>query len=235
MDSLITFLNSTGKSFVDFSTSMLIQSSVLIVVLLVLDLILRKKVRAVFRYCIWMLVLVKLVLPTTFSSPTGLGYWFGDNISGIVSKYSLISEQAALTLPSIEPLSEIAPSETAVTALPSINTVNEPMANIPAESVVADLAATISLSWQGFVFLGWLAIVIAMALLLIQRIFFVRGLLAQSKDPSESMVGMLEHCQKQIRIHRQVNLKLSPVAASPCVCGLLRPTILIPQNLPKKN
>ncbi|MHC4754557.1 MAG: M56 family metallopeptidase, partial [Planctomycetota bacterium] len=78
MDNLITFLNTTGKTFIDFSTPMLIQSSVLIIVLLIVDLLVRKKVRAVFRYCIWMLVLVKLVLPTTLSSPTGLGYWFGD-------------------------------------------------------------------------------------------------------------------------------------------------------------
>ena len=78
MNSLITFLNTTGKTFVDFSIPMLIQSSVFIIVLLALDLLIRKKVRAVFRYCIWILVLVKLVLPTTLSSPTSVGYWFGE-------------------------------------------------------------------------------------------------------------------------------------------------------------
>ena len=62
MDSLITFLNTIGKSFVGFSSSMLIQSSVLIVVLLILDAFLRKKVRVVFLYGIWMLILVMEVL-----------------------------------------------------------------------------------------------------------------------------------------------------------------------------
>ena len=38
----------------------------LIIALLVLDFIIRKRVRAIFRYCIWMLVLAKLVLPTSF-------------------------------------------------------------------------------------------------------------------------------------------------------------------------
>ena len=77
MDSIISYLNSAGKTFIDFALPMLIQSSVLILILLGLDLILRRKVRAVFRYCVWLLVLVKLVLPTTLSAPTGLGYWLG--------------------------------------------------------------------------------------------------------------------------------------------------------------
>ena len=62
MNSLITFLNTTGKSFVDFAGPMLIQSSLLIIVLLALDLLARNKIRAVFRYCIWMLAMRKCVL-----------------------------------------------------------------------------------------------------------------------------------------------------------------------------
>lgn len=94
MDGLITFLNSTGKSFVDFALPMLIQSSMLIIVLLGLDLILRKKAKAVLRYWIWMLVLVKLVLPTTFSSPTSPGYWFGGKLPGIVTEKSFTAEES---------------------------------------------------------------------------------------------------------------------------------------------
>jgi len=234
MDSLITFLNTTGKTLVDFSTPMLIQSSVLIAVLLVIDLLARKKVRAVFRYCIWMLVLVKLLLPTTLSSPTGLGYWFGDKISGIVSEKPLVTEQTAPMLPGIESVSETVPPETAITILPQISTAHEPIAKIPAEPAIASLPATVSLSWQGFAFLGWLAAAGAMVLLLIQRMFFVRELLAQSKDPDNSMVDIFKQCQKQMKVRGQVNLRLSPVAGSPSVCGLFRPTILIPQNLPDK-
>ena len=98
MDSLVTFLNSTGKSFIDFAGGMLIQSSVLIIVLLILDFVLRKKVRAVFRYGIWMLVLIKLVLPTTLSSPTGLGYWFGDRFTIAEAEQSNV-ESIAIEVP----------------------------------------------------------------------------------------------------------------------------------------
>ena len=234
MDSIITFLNTTGKSFVGFSISMLIQSSVLIIILLILDLLLLKKFRAVLLYCIWMLILVKLVLPTTLSSPTGLGYWFGDNVPGIITEKASIPEQTASIPQRIEPVSETIPSGTGIAALPLAGTSPEPAADTSAKFTLAASPASTTLSWHGFAFLGWLAVMTAMVLLLIQRMFFVRSLLAQSKNPNDSIVDIFKRCRKQMGVHRSVFLKLSPVAASPSVCGLFRPTILIPKNLPGK-
>ncbi len=232
MDSIITFLNTTGKSFIDFSTSMLIQSSVLIIMLLLLDFLLRKRVRAVFLYCIWMLILVKLVLPTTLSSPTSLGYWFGVELPGIITQKASIPQQTAPIPQRIEPVIETIPSGTGIAALPSAGASPELAADdTSAKFTVASSPAKASLSWQGFAFLGWLAVVIAMVLLLIKRMFFVRGLLAQSKKPNDSMLDIFERCCKQMRVHRSTFLKLSPDVASPSVCGLFRPTILIPQEL----
>jgi beta-lactamase regulating signal transducer with metallopeptidase domain len=231
MNSIITFLNTTAKSFVGFSISMLIQSSVLIIILLILDFLLRKKFRAVLLYCIWMLILVKLVLPTTLSSPTGLGYWFGDEVPDIITEKASITEQTALILQRIEPVGETIPSGIGIAALPSTGTSPGPTADTSDKFTVTASPASASLSWQGFAFLGWLAVMIAMVLLLIQRMFFVRGLLRQSKNPDDSILDIFKRCRKQMGVHRSVFLKLSPVVASPSVCGLFRPTILIPKNL----
>ncbi|MHC4638794.1 MAG: M56 family metallopeptidase, partial [Planctomycetota bacterium] len=246
MDNLITFLNTMGKTFIDFSMPMLIQSSVLIIILLIVDLLVRKKVRAVFRYCIWMLVLVKLVLPTTLSSPTGLGYWFGDKFEFAnaevtepvepIEKVPWIHKKVEHEIPVQPALSgklDVAGNEIKSAEWP--RTFVEPQIDpVPINSDAAASPVTVSLSWQGFAFLGWVAAVMAMVLLLIQRMFFVRGLLAQSKTPSGSMTCAFQQCQQQIKIRGKINLKLSPVAASPSVCGLVRPTILIPENLPSK-
>ena len=98
MDGITTFLNLAGKSFVDFALEMLVQSSLLIIVLLVLELFLRKRVRAVLRYWLWMLILVKLVLPTTVSSPTSIAYWIGDRLPGIFpDKQVAVEEPATIT------------------------------------------------------------------------------------------------------------------------------------------
>jgi len=234
MDNFITFLNTTGKSFVDFSISMLIQSSVLIFVLLLLDLILRRKFRAVFLYCIWVLVLVKLILPTTLSSPVSPGYWFGVDLPGIITQDASISQQTATIPQRTEPVIKTIPSETGTAALPSAGPSHKPANDTSAKFTNPASPAAVSLSWQSFVFIGWLVVVIAMVLLLIQRMFLIRGLLAQSKSPNDSMSDIFEQCRKKMGVHRSISLKLSLVAASPSVCGFIRPTILIPQHLPDK-
>ena len=141
----------------------------------------------VVLYGIWMLVLVKLVLPTTFSFPTGLGYWFGNKIPSIVTeKSSSIPQQMGSTLQRIKPERETIPYGLKITDLSSFRTSPEPIAGTTANFTVAASPATTSLSWEGFAFLGWLSVGTAMVLLLLRRMFLVRGLLAQSKTRKNS-------------------------------------------------
>ena len=52
MHVILDQINALGKTFVDMALPMLVQSSLLIIVLLVLDRVLRKRVRATVRYWI---------------------------------------------------------------------------------------------------------------------------------------------------------------------------------------
>ena len=80
MNAVVQTVNSAGWSFVNFALPMLIQSSVLILIVLLVDLALRRRVRAVFRYWIWLLVLLKLVLPPSLVSPFSVGAWLGETL-----------------------------------------------------------------------------------------------------------------------------------------------------------
>ncbi len=100
MDAILEQINSMGKGFVEFAFPMLVQSSVLIVILLLVDLAVRNRVRAVFRYCIWMLVLAKLVLPSSLSSPLSFGYLFGDSLENVtVSSMTATAETGQMSQP----------------------------------------------------------------------------------------------------------------------------------------
>jgi len=76
MHVILEQINTLGKTFVELALPMLVQSSLLIIVLLVLDRVLRKRIRATVRYWIWMIVLVKMLLPTSLALPTSPFYWF---------------------------------------------------------------------------------------------------------------------------------------------------------------
>ena len=227
MNTIVEHINSAGLSFVEFAVPMLVQSGVLIVILLLADLLLRKKVKAVFRYWIWMLVLIKLVLPASLSSPLSLGYLFGDKLT-----YQNLSEATSSPQPNegvsdginsiyIQPKPYISP------VMPGLSDV-KPAA---AEPAGLPMVPVTPLSLQGIVFLVWLSVVIAMGLLLLQRALFVRGLVAQAEQAPRMMADALEYCRASMKVKFRVGLKVSPNATTPSVCGLIRPVILVPWNL----
>ena len=79
INSVITYLNHFGAVFFSHAAAMLVQSSILICVLLGLNALLRKHVKALWRYCLWMLLFAKLIIPPSFALPTGVAYWIGQD------------------------------------------------------------------------------------------------------------------------------------------------------------
>jgi len=249
MTAIVEIINAAGGAFVDFALPMLVQSCVLILVLVAVDLVLRKRVRAVFRYCIWMLVLVKLVLPPSAWSPVSVGTWLGDPLKAPADAlFQLVEPRPAgpageSRTMAADILSQGVPAFTAAPVSPVDN--SYPQSARPPErdngwadpdSELLPGAAPVpstgpALSWQGLVLLSWAAIGVALLLLLVQRAFFVRDLVADADDASAALQDELNRCRTQIGLRGEVTLKLSALAGSPAACGLIRPTILIPQSL----
>jgi beta-lactamase regulating signal transducer with metallopeptidase domain len=245
MTDLLNILNKTGESFCDFSLAMLVQSCVLIVVLYAIDLLLRKHVRAVFRYCIWMLVFVKLVLPTTLSLPTGIGYWYGPDVSTPISE---VQTPVPVETAAVEPIDQVHNVTVEVPAAPAIsrnldasgNAVKSaeysrdyaevPVQHIQTASVAAPVE-TVAITWQAVVFLIWLVGVLALSMLLFQRFLFVKSLLAQSEKASGRLDETLRKCCEQVGVKKNIELRLSKNMLSPAACGLSNPVILMPGAL----
>ena len=214
MGELIRGLNTAGQAFVALAGSLLIQSSVLIVILAVLDLLLRRRVKAVVRHWIWLLVLVKLLLPPSLSLPTSLVSWVGSQLP-----------KTALVFFTPEVVSRVAPASTSVTPRPQAVTglVSE-AASLP----TAPVQPAVLPAWQALVLLAWVVAVLLMGALLIQRVSFVHGLMTQSQEAPDSLRVLLEQCRRQMGLRSSVGIRLSGLSASPCVCGLWRPVILMP-------
>ncbi len=225
MSNVLELINSAGKGFVEYAWPMLWQSGVLVVILLAADYVLRRKVGAVFRYGLWMLVIVKLVLPTSLSSPVSIGQF-------MVVPAGLV-KMAGHGKPQAGNISGIRLSSGA-TAKSQLNTLSaEQLALLkrPVSSLSQSNELSGMLTWQSGVLLLWAIVVCAMLLLLMQRVMFVRGLVRQSKEAGGEMRDTLEDCRKIMGVGGYVGLKESPSAASPAVCGLFRPVILLPRWL----
>jgi beta-lactamase regulating signal transducer with metallopeptidase domain len=68
-------LNLWGEQALRFAWPMFWQSSLLILILFATDFLLRRKLRPAVRYGLWLLLLVKLILPPTLALPTSVAWW----------------------------------------------------------------------------------------------------------------------------------------------------------------
>ncbi len=256
MNAVVQTINSAGRAFVTSALPMLVQSSVLILILLLVDLVLRRKVRAVFRYWIWMLVLLKLVLPPSLWSPVSFGTWFGRTLEVPTVALEEPAEpprEELPVLPGWQPQAQLgdglrptrdniiggyAPTSGVAAASDSLPMetpdtgraiVLEPD-RLPAVPAMTPEPAP-SLTWQGLALLVWATTAIALLLLLVQRALFVKDLVAQADPAPDSLQKALDACRGRMGLTGRLTLKISPNATSPAVCGLLSPVILIPRNL----
>jgi len=251
INNYLTTLNNFGRGFCNYSAGIFVQSSLLIILLLLIDFLLRKRVRATLRYWIWMLVFIKLILPPTLCLPTGIGYWCGDYLSSdsIIKQVSTQAKQETIEIPVkqdfqipsempfiYEPdkTAEITESQNSK-EYAEVPQISPPLSEIEtATPVIDESPASNPVAWQAIVFLIWLVGVLIISVLLIQRVLFVRGLVAQSQPSDEELMEIMDQCRGSLGVRRNIELRLSGNISSPAVCGLINPAILVPQNLIKK-
>jgi len=252
INNCITALNNIGRAFCNYSSGVFVQSGLLIVLLLLIDLMLRKRVRATFRYWMWTLVFVKLILPPTLSLPTGIGYWCGDFLSSdssIFRQASITAQQESFEIPAIQVFPESS-------EVPAINgsmdsygmTISQHSTEsaqvtqiLPSKAMVETTVPEVPknptlnpITWQAVVFLAWLIGVLVISVLLIQRMLFVKRLIAQSVPSDERLSRILNICRRQLGIGRHIDLRFSNNISSPAVCGLFKPILLMPAALDGK-
>jgi beta-lactamase regulating signal transducer with metallopeptidase domain len=230
VDSGINLLNNMGQAFCAHAGSAFVQSSVLIVVLLALDLLLRKRVRAVVRYSIWMLVFVKLLLPPTLSLPTGMGYYWPRSTA---VHQKMMAEETISTAPATlvrsQPIPRTAPSEDVIEVSDAVT--GPVSAALPPTSLASVRPAV---AWQAAVFLGWLTGVVLLGICVARRVRYVGKLVRASTPAPNSLQEALAQCAAKLGLRRCPQLRLSDDAPGPVVCRLLSPVVLMPTTLADK-
>jgi beta-lactamase regulating signal transducer with metallopeptidase domain/TolA-binding protein len=228
LNACVAGVNDVGRGFCTHAAGMFVQSGVLIVVLLLVDLVLRKRVRATLRYWIWMLVFVKLLLPPSLSLPTGIGYWVG----GYATRPASMSPPAPQMEETHAPvMASPQPEVTVPTGVPPAQTVAAEIRPVTREPVESIAVRGERLTWQGGVFLLWGVGVLVLTARVTQRLYFVRRLIAQAEPAQGPWLDLLDQCCGRVGVCRRIGMKASIRSFSPAVCGLWRPTILMPASL----
>ncbi|HVU27355.1 MAG TPA: M56 family metallopeptidase [Verrucomicrobiae bacterium] len=203
MNSFIETLNHWGDNFLDFAGTMLWQSSLFIVILFALDFLLRRKIRASIRYTLWLVLLLKLILPPTLALPTSPVWWLYKTPAAIQSKPQFQNFTITYDSQSLPAIPENLPTFTPP----------KPKLNISAWLLLISLFVSAAL-------LLWL----------LARWWQVARQ-ARRAEISEHLTILAKEVRQFAGIKLNPAVKLAANTMSPAVCGLFRPVILIPQSL----
>jgi beta-lactamase regulating signal transducer with metallopeptidase domain len=203
MSSFIETLNQWGGNFLNFAWPMLWQSSLLIAVLFAFNYLFRRKVRASIRYALWLVVLVKLCMPPMLALPTSPAWWLHK------------APPPALAKP--------APHYTVTYndgPLPEASLVPLPAYVPPKPAMMPAAWLLLASAVISSFLLGWLLV----------RWWQITRVIRRAKT-SGRLVALAGETQTVAGTKFNVQVKLTSNPMSPAVCGLFRPTILIPQSL----
>ena len=203
MTSFIEILNHWGDHFLNFAWPMLWQSSLLIAIIFALDVALRRKIRAAIRYALWLMVLVKLLLPPSLALQTSLAWWLmpSPQPPAMPQKTSYVVTYGEQTAPTLPPQFQPAPAPI------------QPRMSAAAWALTASVAVSAGL-------LAWLLV---RWLQINQKV--------RRANVSTELIPLLDEARRLTHLRPGIRLKLTEDSMSPAVCGLFRPVILLPQSL----
>jgi beta-lactamase regulating signal transducer with metallopeptidase domain len=204
MNTFIETLNRTSEGLPHLAWQMFWQSSLIIAVVFALDLALRRKARAAVRYALWLVVLIKLLLPPTLALPTGIAWWLrpGERLPAVVQAKEVVITYPDNVIPFHRPII----SATLVPPAPR-------------------------LSVQAWIFVFASAISAALLAWLLTRWIQISRTVRQATEPGDSIPAVLEDARRTISINSHVCVRITKEKMSPAVCGLFRPVILLPESL----
>jgi len=245
MEWILIQVNMMGKAFVGLMLPMLLTSAVLIGVVLLVESALRRRVRAGLRYWLVTCVLAYLVfIPLLSLNPPSTHWPTGGGPS--VALLRFLEPQAAYADPTSStpashthaPLSLPATGQTgsqpvAADTRGSAQTTKGGIGERPRTLGVPDASPGVQgpFSWQGAVFLVWLAGVVVMSVVLLGRARGACKRLDCVLAANNLMGDILLYCRKRMGVQQKVRLKVGPAGTRPAVCGLFRPVIVVPRNL----
>lgn len=189
-----------------FAWQVLWQSSLLVLALWWLDLVLKRRVRASVRYGLWLLVLVKLLIPPSFSAPSGLAWW--------------------IRPPQISPGSASRPA-----ASMRVSYVDAPPATLPQAGVFSKPAKAPGCSMTTMGAAGSLFVTAALLAWMAWRQRQLAAILRRASPAPAALEDLLTEARRALKARQPVRLLVTSEPVSPALCGLLRPTILLPESL----
>ena len=229
-------LNAFAESWIHFMIGGLVDAGILLVLLCLLWLLLYRRVSAQFGYCLFLLVLFRVVLPLPVTLPPWCKHLSPTHMIAQVLQTSgtepPLSQRPVSQRPTLQtPVSQRPTMTDDVTIVSAGDPSHLRPSQPPVFSTTDAAAPQPPLSAAAQVMLVWGAIVVCLLAwtLVIQRRLW-RVLRRATEIKSERFEFDFDELRRRVGVRQPVTLLTSNELVSPAVAGLWRPRILLPAN-----
>jgi beta-lactamase regulating signal transducer with metallopeptidase domain len=229
---MMQLINQFAEGWFSWQVSMLWQAGLLIAIVAMIDLLIKRWAWPQVRYALWMLILVKLVLPPSLTSPISFTAEVPFAIEHLMTKINkpqisqqTVEKQAEIALPSLPEAGKARNDEIlrfAQNDNRAQNDVAVPAAKPPATSKQL-------ITWKVYVMFVWLGGAGILTGWLVMRL---RGLRREHLESEQILPERLEELlaatAKKLNLRRIPQVILTDRVCCPAVFGVFRPVLLMP-------
>ena len=196
-----------------------VQVSILVCIVLLVKILLRNRLAPRWHYCLWLLVIVRMVMPAAPQSS--------------FSVFNLIGDTTEHTI--MAPVEEI-PQVVYAEETP----VEEPLTTAEVSEPIAATQAVEREETSAFVFpplaellpIIWLVGALVLAVYVFAGNFRLWSIIKLKRPVTDSgVLDLLEDCKAQMKIHTPLVVVETDKVSSPALFGFLRPRLLLPEGM----
>ncbi len=233
---MINAINNISLSWWSWMIAMFWQVGLLIILIACIDAIIKRWAWPQLRYALWLLVLLKLILPPSLSVPGSLTERIQPEVSRIIDR--TVSKPVTITeYPPIIIASESAATAQAIASQPESTfrlQTSEPVFESYTTSFEVDTPErSVGLLWQSYAFFIWLLGIVILGGWLLSRLYRLRtgqSLNASSCSIPQSFHKTMSRCAQQLRLRRVPRIVVTDKVVCPAVFGIFRPVLLMPRK-----
>jgi beta-lactamase regulating signal transducer with metallopeptidase domain/ketosteroid isomerase-like protein len=222
---MIDLLNSISQSWWNWMAPMFWQVSLLIIIISVIDLLIRNWVWPQIRYVLWSLILLKLLIPPTWTTNSSVIPNIQLAIENNIGVELVNKDEAQPHLPGSESLTKpIIQDETKL---------NEKSFELNDQNKNLSISQLSNLSWRFYLMAVWILGIALFAGLLIRRISKIRKWHEEQEKRKNIPVWfheLLLKTAKKLSNVRLPSIVFSNEAVTPAVYGVFHPVLLLPEK-----
>jgi beta-lactamase regulating signal transducer with metallopeptidase domain len=209
MDAWIERVNNASAAWLDFMLAVSWQAALLVIAVALIAKMLSKSPPAA-RYWLWQIVACKLLVMPLWGLTLAMP-WPTNGVETPPRQTELESSQT-----SVAAETSGAPAnghQLAATERPWV------------------VAAALRLNWQVWLAVAWLTVVVALFARVVIQYRRLGQLLHQSTPAGDELLAMIGEIASRLQLHKFPRVLLTERSCSPFVCGIWRPTLVLPRSL----